>query len=218
MRRISRGTPGGEQEARLADGDGKAAGRADRIVDELGIGRQHRLLAVVGGHHAAAPRVGLRHARHPVLVQHQVDTAGLGRQLLAEIVDGGSQPAVHDHRVGALARLPEGGEKRRAVVAHGGAPVDVEPHFAQAAGHVAVVGVDRLAGQDLVAGAQDFDAHWGPPPPLWQERRGLVSPPRLSRLAGARSLRRTRDNKDRDALGFRRKPGIFARHDPIAAV
>ena len=28
---------GGEEEARLADGDGEAAGRADRVVDELGV-------------------------------------------------------------------------------------------------------------------------------------------------------------------------------------
>ncbi len=95
----------GEEEAGLADGDGEAAGRADRVVDELGVLRQHRLLLVVGRHDAAAPRVVLLHARHPVLVQHQRDAARLGRHLLGEVVDGGAEPAIDDHGVGALARL-----------------------------------------------------------------------------------------------------------------
>jgi len=85
---------GREEEARLADGDGEAAGRAYRVVDELGIGRQHRLLAVVGRHDPAAPGVRLRHAGHPVVAQHQLDAAGLGRHLLRKIVDRGA-PARH---------------------------------------------------------------------------------------------------------------------------
>jgi hypothetical protein len=40
---------------------------------------------------------------------------------------------------------------------------------------VAVVGIGRLAGQDFIAGAQDFNAHQGPPPPVWQGRDRLVS-------------------------------------------
>ena len=47
---------GREEEARLADVEREAAGGADRIVDHLGRGGQHRLLAVVGRHDAAALR------------------------------------------------------------------------------------------------------------------------------------------------------------------
>ena len=65
---------GGEEKARLADGDGEAAGRADRIVDELRIGRQHRLLAVVGRHDPAAPG----HA-HLVAGAVEIVTADLGK-------------------------------------------------------------------------------------------------------------------------------------------
>ena len=157
---------GREQETRAADGDGEAAGRADRIVDELGVGGQHRLLAIVGRHHATAPRIGLGHARHPGLVQHQRDAARLGRQLLRKIVDRGAQPAVHDDGVGALARLPEGLEQGVAIVADRRAPMHVESDFRQASRHETVIGVDRLAGQDLVTGAQDFDSHQAPPPPV----------------------------------------------------
>ena len=150
---------GREQEARLADGDGEAAGRADGIVNELGIGRQHRLFLVVGRHDAPAPGVGLRHARHPVVAQHQFDAGGLGRHLLREIVDRGTQPAIDDDGVGALPRLAKGRQQAFAVVADGGAPMDAEADIGQAAGHVAVIGVDGLAGEDLVAGTEDFNAH-----------------------------------------------------------
>ena len=40
--------------------------------------------------------------------------------------------------------------------------MDVEPDVAQPAGDVAVVGVDRLAGQDFIACAQYLDAHGSP--------------------------------------------------------
>ena len=153
---------GGEEEAGLADGDGEAAGRADRVVDEFGVLRQHRLLLVVGRHDPAAPGIALGHARHPVLVQHQRHAAGLGRDFLREVVDRGPQPAIDDHGVGALAGLTEGLQQARPVVADRGAPVHGQPDIAQAARHVAVVGVDGLAGQDLVAGAQDFYAHGAP--------------------------------------------------------
>src|SRR4029453_7756517 len=150
---------GGKKEARLADGDGEAAGRADRVVDELGILRQHRLLLVVGRHEAAAPGVTLGHARHPVLAQYQRNATGLGRHLLREVVDGRAQTAIDDHRIGALAGLAESLQEAFPVVADGGAPVHGQPDIAEPPRHVAVIGVDGLAGQDLVAGAQDFYAH-----------------------------------------------------------
>ena len=99
---------------------------------------------------------------HPVVAQHQRHAAGLGRHLLREVVDRGAQPAIDDHRIGPLAGLAEGLQQAGAVVADRGAPMDREPDVAEPPRHVAVVGVDRLAGQDLVAGAEDFDAHVGP--------------------------------------------------------
>jgi hypothetical protein len=40
--------------------------------------------------------------------------------------------------------------------------VDVEPEVAQPTGDMAVVGIDGLAGQDLIACAQNLDAHGSP--------------------------------------------------------
>ena len=104
MRCSSRGTPGREEEARLADVEREAAGGADRIVEQLGAGGQHGLLAVVGRHHAAAPAEELLHPAEPFLAEDELDAGGLGRDLLRQIVDRGAQPAVDDDRVGALAR------------------------------------------------------------------------------------------------------------------
>jgi hypothetical protein len=42
--------PGGEEEAGLADVEGKAAGGADRVVEDFGGRRQHRLFPVVRRH------------------------------------------------------------------------------------------------------------------------------------------------------------------------
>jgi len=73
----------------------------------------------------------------------------------------GPQPAIDDHRIGALARLAEGLQEAGAVVADRGAPMDREPEVTEAPGHMAVIGVDGLAGEDLVAGTEDFHAHVG---------------------------------------------------------
>src|SRR5262245_50270741 len=48
------GNAGREHESCLADVERETAGGADRIVEYLGTGRQHGLLAVAGRHHAAA--------------------------------------------------------------------------------------------------------------------------------------------------------------------
>ena len=80
-------------------------------------------------------------------------------ELLRQVVDRGAEAAIDDHRVRPRAGLPEGLKQRGPVVAHGRAPMDVEAEFAEATGDMAVVGVDRLTGQNLVAGAQNFDAH-----------------------------------------------------------
>src|SRR2546425_3433630 len=71
--------PGGEEEAGLADVERKAAGGADRIVDQLGVSGQQGLLAVVGRHHAAAPAKELFHPSPPLFVEDEIDAGGLGR-------------------------------------------------------------------------------------------------------------------------------------------
>ena len=95
----------GEEEAGLADGDGEAAGRADRVVDELAILRQHRLLLVVGGHDASAAVIRFGHALQPVFAEDELYPGCFSRDLLREVVHGWAEPAVHDNRVGPLASL-----------------------------------------------------------------------------------------------------------------
>ena len=116
-----------EEEARLADVEREAAGGADRVVDDLGARRQHRLLAVVGRHHAAAAAEQCLHPGEPFLAQHQFDAGRLGGDLLRQIVDRGAEAAIDDDRVGALAGEPERGQERVAVVADDGAPAHREP-------------------------------------------------------------------------------------------
>ena len=151
--------PGGEEEPRLADVERKAAGGADRVVEDLGGRRQHRLLAVVRRHDAVAPAKEILHALQPVLVEHELDPGGARRDLLRQIVDRRPEPAIDDDRIGALARQPEGREQFLAVVADDRPPADRKPEILELLRHIAEIGIDDLAGQHLVAGADDLDAH-----------------------------------------------------------
>jgi hypothetical protein len=150
---------GSEEEARLADVEGEAAGGADGVVDHLRGDRQHGLLPVVGRHGAAAPAEEVFHADEPLVVENELDPGGLGRDLLGEIVDGGPEAAVDDDRVGPLGGELEGLEQALPVVAHGGFPADGEPHVGKLLAHVAEVGIDGLAREHFVTGADDLEPH-----------------------------------------------------------
>ena len=91
--------------------------------------------------------------------ERQLDAGGLGRDLLREVVDRGAEAAVDDDGVGALGGQLERQQQALAVVADGGLPRDGEADVLELLAHVAEVGVDDLAGQDLVAGADDLDTH-----------------------------------------------------------
>jgi hypothetical protein len=153
---------GGEEEAGLADVQRETAGGADRVVDHLGGGGQHRLLDVIRRHDAGALGEKRLHDGQPFLVQRQFHPGGLGGDFLRQIVHGRAEAAVHDHRVGARSRQLEGGEQGIAVVAHGGFPVDGQADIFQLLRHVTEVGVGDLAAEHLVAGADDLDAHGFP--------------------------------------------------------
>ena len=150
-----------EVEARLADGHREAAGGAHRVVDHLGPHRQHGLLDVVFRHGAPPPLEKIAHMGQPALVQFESDARRLGRHLLGEVVHRGSQPPVDDHHAGPLSGLPEGLQQVRPVVAHGDSPPHREAVILQLLGHVGKIGIDDLAGEHLVTGADHFDAHDG---------------------------------------------------------
>ena len=92
-----------KEEPRLADVERKAAGGADRVVEDLGGRRQHRLLPVVRRHDAVAAAEEILHALQPVLVEDELDPGGARGDLLRQVVDGRPEPAIDDDRVGALA-------------------------------------------------------------------------------------------------------------------
>src|SRR5439155_14048202 len=99
---------GRKEKARPADVEGKAAGGADRVVEDLGGGRQHRLLRVVRRHDPVAPAEETLHALEPVLVEDERDPGGARRDLLRQIVDGGPQPAIDDDRIRTLSGHAKG--------------------------------------------------------------------------------------------------------------
>src|SRR5207247_417136 len=150
---------GREIEACLADVQREAASGADGIVDDFGGRGQHGLLAVVRRHHPAAPTEEGFHRRQPSLVEHERHARGLGGDLLREIVDGWAEAAVDDDGAGAGAGQAEGLQQALAIVADGRLPRDRQPDVLELLADVSEVGVDDLAGEHLVAGADHLDAH-----------------------------------------------------------
>src|SRR5262249_36625431 len=153
------GNAGREHESRLADVERETACRADRIVEYLGAGRQHGLLAVAGRHHAAASMEIGFHPGKPLLVQDEIHTRGLGGNLLGKVIDRGSQSAVDDDGVGALPGESKREQQALAIVSHLCFPTEREPELLELLAYVAEVGVDDLAGENLAPRAYDFYPH-----------------------------------------------------------
>ena len=150
---------GREEEAGTANVEREAARGADRVIDDLGGGWQHCLLAVVRRHDAAALGEEPLHLRQPLFVQHQLDAGRLCRDLLRQVIDGRAETTIDDHRIGPLAGMAEGSQQAFPIIADGRAPVNREPDVLELLAHVAEVGVDDLAGEDFVSRADDLDAH-----------------------------------------------------------
>ena len=150
---------GREEETRAADVHGETAGGTDRVVDDLGRGRQHRLLAVVRRHDAAALGEEVLHLRQPLFVQHQVHAGRLRGHFLRQVIDGRAEAAIDDDRIGTLRCKLECLEQAFAIVADRGAPVHRKSDILELLAHVAEIGIDDLAGEDFVSRADDLDAH-----------------------------------------------------------
>ena len=159
MRRNSRGTPGVKKNralpmsiakpqavpiglSRISERDGSIA--CFRLFGDMTRPRRRKNSSIVV---------------EPLLVEHEFVAGRLGRDLLRQIIDGRPETAVDDDRVGALAGLQKRGEQRLAVVADRRAPAHRQPDILELLRDIAEIGVDDLAGQDFVAGADDFDLH-----------------------------------------------------------
>ena len=153
------GHAGSEKEPRLADVERKPTGGADRVVEHFGADRQHRLLAIVLRHDAVAAPEEILHAGEPFFAEHEIDAGGARCDLLRQIIDGRPKPTIDDHGVGTLPRHPECRQQFFAIVPDGRSPRHRQPIILELLGHIAEVGIDDLAGQNLVAGADDLDAH-----------------------------------------------------------
>ena len=109
----------GEEHQAAVQLNGKPAGGADRVINQFRAGGNFSLLAVAGGHHAATPGEKALHLCQPRLVQNQAFAFGRGGGQRAEIVAGGSQPAVHNQHVAAFAALAKNVDQRLKIVTYG---------------------------------------------------------------------------------------------------
>src|SRR6516225_8666491 len=148
-----------KEEPGLADVECEAAGGTDRVVEDLGGRGQHRLFLVILRHDSVAAAEEILHALQPILVEDELYPGGARSDFLRQIIDRGSEPAIDDHRIGARGRQPKCREQFLAVVTDGRSPAHRQPEILELLGHIAEVRVDDLAGQHLVAGADDLDAH-----------------------------------------------------------
>ena len=94
--------------------------------------------------------------------EHEIDAGRLGGGLLRQIIDRGAEAAIDDDGVGARPGKAERFEQGRAVVADDLGPADGYAHFLEPLRDRVVVGVDDLAGQNLVAGADHLDRDVAP--------------------------------------------------------
>ncbi len=162
MRRSSRGTPGVKKKRALPMSSAKPQ------AVPIGLSRISAVVGSIACFRLFDDMTRLRRRKNssmrgqPVLVEDEIDPGGAGRDLLRQVVDGRPEPAIDDDRVGALARQPKRREQFLAVVADDRAPADRQPEILELLAHIAEIGVDDLAGQHLVAGADDLDAHVAP--------------------------------------------------------
>ena len=150
---------GGEEEPRVADIHREAAGGADRVVEHLRVDRQHRLLAVVGRHDAvAAGEEASIRASHSSFSTSSTPAACAAISCDRSSTVGPRPPLT----ITASARSAA---SRNAVSrVSRSSPTVVpqctdEPDILELLCHVAEIGVDDLAGEHLVAGADDLDPH-----------------------------------------------------------
>ncbi len=142
-------------------GDHKAAGGADRVVEDLAPLRQPGLLGVAGGHGPATAGIARFDGGEPVREQGERLAEGFGRRLGGEIVGGGAEPAAHQHHLGAAGALCQHGLQVLEVVPHGNAAAHLPALLQQQGAQPGGVGVHHQARHYFVSGADDFDAHGG---------------------------------------------------------
>ena len=159
MRRSSRGTPGVKKKRALPMSSAKPQ------AVPIGLSRISAVDGSIACFLLFADMTRLRRRKkssmrsQPILVEDELDPGGARRDLLRQIVDRRPEPAIDDDRIGALAGQPKRREQFLAVVADGRPPAHRQPEILELLGHIAEIGIDDLAGQHFVAGADDLDAH-----------------------------------------------------------
>ena len=161
MRRSSRGTPGVKKKRARPMSSAKPQAVPIGLSITSAVVGSIACFVLFARHDPAALAEELLHRGEPLLVQRELDARGLGRDLLGQVVDRGAEAAVDDDRVGPLPGQREGQQEVLPVVADGRPPPDRQPDVLELLSDVAEIGVDDLARQDFIAGADDLDAHGG---------------------------------------------------------
>src|SRR5437763_1489549 len=100
-------------------------GASLRRASSMSAPRTVSLVSIAGRHDAGTSTEEVLHLVEPFLVEHELDTCRLRRDLLGKIIDCGPEPAVDDDGIDALAGELERLEQRLAVVADRSSPDDL---------------------------------------------------------------------------------------------
>ena len=162
MRRSSRGTPGVKKKRARPMSSAKPHAVPIGLSITSAVVGSMACFRLLGGMMRLRRLEEVLHPGEPLLVQRELDPCRLRRDLLRQVVHRRPEAAVDDDRIRPLSGELEGQQQALAIVADRRLPLHREPDVLELLAHVAEVRVDDLAGQHLVARADDLDAH-GPP-------------------------------------------------------
>ncbi len=151
----------GEEELALATSHHKAAGGADRVVEDFAPLWQPCLFGIALCHGAATAGVAGRDGSKPVGEEGERLVKGLGGGLSGEIVGSGPEPATHQHHLGAAGTLLQHRFQVGEVVTHRQATAHLPPLFQQQSAEPGRVGIHHQTRHYFVSGTDDLDTHGG---------------------------------------------------------
>ncbi len=149
----------GEEELTLATSHHKAAGGADRVVEDLAPLWQPGLFGIALCHGAATAGVARFDGSEPVGEEGERLVKGLGCRLSGEVVGGGPEPATHQHHLGAAGTLLQHRFQVGEVVPYRQATAHLPALLQQQSAEPGRVGIHHQTRHYLVSGTDDLDTH-----------------------------------------------------------
>ncbi len=149
----------GEEELTLATSHHKAAGGADRVVEDLAPLRQPGLFGIALCHGATTAGVARFDGSEPVGEEGKWLVKGFSGCLSGQVVGGGPEPATHQHHLGAVGTLLQHRFQVSEVVTHRQATAHLPPLLQQQSAEPGRVGIHHQARHYFVSGTDDLDTH-----------------------------------------------------------